>query len=307
MADELLVNPGTLWTPPQGGYRPRPVSIALPKSEYRPKRAHARKFAAVTSGHSVVTPDLYDEVVCRFQGWEYSQTCDRCGGTCHSFDCSGLQCHVLDLLGIGIGCQNSWTMFSLCWDHGLILPLAVARSTQSHWAGKGADGGRKPEPGTRNGGHIVDGRGVVNGRAETMEAMGTKWGCLIADWDGRGWDVASRIPGVNYAVSSRRRREVITFYDKNGHPKPGKPTGRHACGGPSADGTFIEEWNGASISGDTHAPGDPANLRRWVPRDAAGHSVLGPGQTFTGLVVRDDRKGAYAVRNDGATFDGNFS
>lgn len=199
MADVVLVNPGLDHTSPQGPYRPRQfLNLVLPKREHRPTRAHRKAFARVTSTTATITPAQFDAVAVSFAGWSYSQTCDRCGGTCHSFDCSGLQCHCLDILGIGIGCLTSFVMSSLCYDEGLYLPLDVARSTQSHWAVKGSDLGRGPEPGTSDGGHIVDGRGIVNGRAETMEAMGRRWGCLIASWDGRGWNAAYRIPGILY-------------------------------------------------------------------------------------------------------------
>lgn len=195
MADALpeLINPGLGHTSPQGKYRGKRSLF----SDLKPTRAHLKAFAAATSGHSSVTPAEYDQVVCQFQGWRYSQFCDRCGGTCGSFDCSGLQCHVLNLLGIGIGCCTSFVMATMCYDEGLYIPYDQARSTQSHWAFIGYNQGRSPKPG--NEGHVVDGRGIVNGRAETMEAMGRRWGCLIANWDGRGWDGTYKIPGVNYA------------------------------------------------------------------------------------------------------------
>ena len=202
MSDVALINPGPNHTSPQGHYRPRAVSIAFKKREHRPTRAHRLAFSRVVSGVASVTPVEFDTVATSYAGWRYSQTCDRCGGTCGSFDCSGLQCHCLDKLGIGIGCLTSFVMSSLCYDEGLFLPLDVARTTLAHWAVKGSDFGRGPEPGTSDGGHVVEGRGLVlvNGiwRAETMEAMGRKWGCLIADWDGRGWDAAYKIPGILY-------------------------------------------------------------------------------------------------------------
>lgn len=193
---DALVNPGVQYTSPQGKYR---SNLALPKSEFRPKLAHRKLFAAAVSGHSSVTPQQYDAEVIKYQGVAYSQRGDRCGSfctVCPSYDCSGLQCHVLRVLGLSIGCCTSFVMASMCWDEGLFLPLDAARTTQSHWAVIGNDFGRRP---LWNGdGHIVDGRGIVNGRAETMEAMGTRWGCLIANWDGRGWNAAYRIPGINY-------------------------------------------------------------------------------------------------------------
>lgn len=206
MSDEpaVLVNPGFQHTSPQGLYRPaRGITVALKKREHRPTRAHTRAFARVMSAAPSVTPDEYDETACQFAGWKYNQACDRCGGSCHSFDCSGLQCHVLALLGIGIGCLTSFVMSSLAYDNGLLIPLTTARSLKAHWAVIGNNLGRSP---LWNGdGHVVEGRGIIvdsafpTGRAETMEAMGRAWGCLIANWDGRGWNAAYKIPGVNYA------------------------------------------------------------------------------------------------------------
>lgn len=184
----LLPSPGPEHTSPQGAYR-RKFS---PLDHEKPTRAHLKAFARVTSGLSVVTPTEFDSVAIQFQGWQYSQVCDRCGGSCHSFDCSGLMCHVLDILGIGIGCCTSFVMANLCYQNGLYIDYATAEHTLAHWAFKGAWGGRSAGPGGE--GHIVEGRG--NG--QTMEAMGRRWGCLIGNWYGRAWDGFARIPGVNY-------------------------------------------------------------------------------------------------------------
>lgn len=192
---EQFVTPGPDHTSPQGRYRPRTFA-ALVKDPHRPTRRHRRAFARATSGIAYVTALEFDATVCQFQGWRYSQTCDRCGGTCGSFDCSGLQCHVLDILGLGIGCLTSFVMANLCYDNGLGIDLSIARTLMSHWAYKGRNGGRSPGPNDE--GHVVDGRGIINGRAETMEAMGRAYGCLIANWDGRDWAGASKIPGIAY-------------------------------------------------------------------------------------------------------------
>lgn len=304
-----LINPGREHTSPQGAYRPRNfVNIALRSNEHRPTRKHRKQFASVVSVPASVTPLDYDTEVCRYQGKRYSQRGDRCGqncvcATCGSFDCSGLQCHVARVLGIGIGCLTSFVMSSLCYDEGLWLPLDVARETMSHWAVKGSDFGRGPEPGTSDGGHVVDGRGVINGRAETMEAMGRAWGCLIASWDNRGWDAAYRIPGVLYVPPAPvfTSKELVVMFIQTG---TGVPAGRKRTIGLSADGTHLELWNGARLVGDQFTQGDPSNLRRMYPKGAGGVLFVGSGQHYQGVAKHADGAGLTLTRAvDGATVD----
>jgi len=272
---ELLVNPGVGHTSPQGRYRPRnPVNLAFKKREHRPTRAHVRAFASVVSRTAIVTPQEYDATAIQFVGWRYSQTCDRCGGTCHSFDCSGLQCHCLDILGIGIGCLTSFVMSSLCYDNGLLLPLDVARGTQSHWAVKGSNLGRGAEPGTRDGGHIVDGRGIVNGRAETMEAMGRAWGCLIADWDNRGWNAAYKIPGVLY-VPPEPPFKVKPMFD------PALDTVRDVLPHPQGKGSWIALDSAIVVWRPTSGPPIFGGMTSPADRTAWGNRHVASLQPYT--------------------------
>lgn len=304
MAD-TLINPGYQHTAPQGSYRPRtPVNVAFKKREHRPTRAHRLAFSRVVSVPASVTPQEWDDEVVRYQGHPYSQRGDRCGqncvcADCVSFDCSGLQCHVARVKGIGIGCLTSFVMSSLCFDNGLFLPLPEARSVQSHWAVIGADLGRAPLPGDE--GHVVDGRGIVNGRAETMEAMGTRWGCLIANWDGRGWNAAYRIPGVDYNPLTIVTKEIQLMFIQTGD---GTPVGRKRTIGLSDDGTHLELWNGARIVGDQITPGDPSNLRRMYPKGKDGSLFCPAGDRYKGLARHLSGDGLVATRaSDGATVD----
>lgn len=101
---------------------------------------------------------------------------------------------------------------------------------------------------------------------------------------------------------------LIQIHDGNGRPKIANPRGRKPVILISADGTYIEEWNGASVWGDQHVAGDPSTKRRWYPKGGDGHSLfLQPGRKYIGLARHAGDTGVTALVDDGATVDMKWS
>ena len=276
--------------------------------QYRPTRQDRLTFDAIKSAVQV-TPDDFVNTAMQFLHWNYSQQGDRCGGSGHSFDCSGLMCHVMRLLGLVPPdyCVTSFVLANLCWADGLIIPsFAQARATKAVFAFIGRNGGRLPYPGDE--GHIVCGRGD----GTTIEAMGRAYGVVVGTFDNRGyyrgsqWDACSYIPGVNYGPPppgpfTEQEQDMIL------QPRAGVPAGRKCVVGVSVDGTYIVEFNGANIKGDERHQSDPSNLRRWYPKAEDGKTLfLGVNQHYIGLAAHLDGGGVTATRNDGATVDGTW-
>lgn len=251
-----------------------------------------------------VTPDMVIATLDTKIGWQYGFN-DRCGGSYHQFDCSGYQCWMMNQLGIGIGCISSFVIAQLCYDHGLMIGEEEARRTKAVWAFHGPHGGRGPSRRSMGAdGHIICGAGD----GTTREAMGRRYGVVVGHWDGRGWVSYAKIPGVNYAPPRTKEQDMlIQFHDGHNKTKIAVPAGRTMVVGLSADGTYIEEWNGASVWGDQHYPGDPSNKRRWYPKAGNGHPFLAPGRKYIGIARHKDDSGIVAVVDDGGTVDVRWS
>lgn len=135
--------------------------------------------------------------------------CDRCGGTCREFDCSGLYCHGCNGTGLTRGlCTTSFVIAQQCTDLGLEMTRdeAIADSGPDVFSAfHGADHGRVDDGSRPNGasGHVVivvrvrDANGHTTG-FYTIEAMGRRYGCVNGQFFGRspGWSGVYRIPGV---------------------------------------------------------------------------------------------------------------
>lgn len=135
--------------------------------------------------------------------------CDRCGGSCREFDCSGLQCHISNGTGLTNGlCTSSFVMARMCTDLGLEMAWDYAISDGGpdvFWPFHGADHGRVDDGSRPNGasGHVVCAVRVrdENGHTTsfyTIEAMGRAYGCVNGQFFGRNpaWSGVYRIPGV---------------------------------------------------------------------------------------------------------------
>jgi hypothetical protein len=253
-----------------------------------------------------VTPDQVVAEAKKYLGWPYGYR-DRCGGSYHELDCSGLICKVLNTLGIYVGCITSFQFAQMAWDHGLVVPKQVAMQYPTLLI-EGPNGGRGPSQ-RANG---SDGHIVLGNMTYTIEERGHAYGCVEVPLDlnraNSSFAIATWIPGVNYtAPSTRQTREqdmLIQFKDGKGNPKKGSPSGRKPVVGVSADGTYIEEWNGASIWGDQHNSGDPSNKRRWYPKAGDGKSLfLAPGHKYIGIARHKGDTGITAVVDDGGTVD----
>lgn len=158
-----------------------------------------------------VTPEVWRATGQKYVDLGYGYGfCDRCGGTCHEFDCSGLQCHISNETGLTSGlCTTSFVMARLCTDLGLEMGEAFATSEEGPevwWAFKGADHGRVDDGSRPNGasGHVVTVVRVrnVDGSTDgyyTIEAMGRAYGCDNGAFWGRGWTGHYKIPGITYA------------------------------------------------------------------------------------------------------------
>lgn len=253
---------------------------------------------------SLVTPDMMIAKLDEHLGYSYGYN-DRCGGSYHQHDCSGYMVWACNQLGLYLPCVSSFVLAQLCYDHGLMISAEEARRTKAVWAFHGPNGGRGPSRRAMGAdGHIVCGAG--NGT--TREARGHAYGVIVGPWDGRGWDAYAKIPGVNYTPPRPKDNDMlIQFHDGRGRPKVGHPGGRKPVVGLSADGTYVEEWNGASIGGDFFAAGDPANKRRWYPKDGSGHGFLPPGHKYIGLARHQDDSGVTVCVDNGSTVDGRWS
>lgn len=156
-----------------------------------------------------VTPEVFRATAQKYVGWQYG-FCDRCGGSCHQFDCSGLQCHVSNETGLTRNlCTTSFVMAQQCWDLGLHMleaDAAADHGPDGWWAFHGADEGRTDDGSLPNGasGHIVYVARVRNADGTTnalytIEAMGHAYGVVNGTFWGRGWTGHYKIPGMAYA------------------------------------------------------------------------------------------------------------
>lgn len=157
----------------------------------------------------IVTADTWRAFGQQFvdEHYAYCIDCDRCGGSCHCLDCSGLQCRISNGLGITRGyCTTSFVIFQQCWDAGLFMDQATAEADSGpdvFYAAHGANFGRTDDGSQPNGasGHIVTVVRVRNpdgttNRFYTIEAMGHAYGVVNGTYENRGWTGRYRIPGV---------------------------------------------------------------------------------------------------------------
>lgn len=219
------------------------------------------------------------------EGYEYCINCDRCGGSCHCLDCSGLQCRISNGLGLTRNlCTTSFVIAQMCWDAGLYLTEAQVRSDDGpdvFYAFHGADGGRTDDGSRPNGasGHIVtvvrvrDANGHTIG-FYTIEAMGHAYGVVNGTFEGRGWTGFSRIPGVVSGPSPPPpfRQENTMIVQKYHYRHDGTAvaipvrwpdnTWHVARVFVGADGKHLDLRGGASINGDQERTD---TYRVWTP------------------------------------------
>lgn len=231
----------------------------------------------------------------------------RCSPQCSCRDCSGEVIYGVNAAGLAFPCTSSFAIAAFCSDHGTIIPMEQAIHTP------GAIGVRNPwgTPSVNGAnGHVWYSRG--NGK-ETVEEGGRRTGCYIGsvfDKSPHGELVIwALFPGLSYSTTFSQRDDtmIIQRIDGKGKPKQGNPAGRKPVIGVWDDGLSIGEWNGASTNGDIHVAGDPPNVRRWFPRDGAGHDALAGGHKWRGVAPHAQDDAYEAVRDDGATFTGQFS
>lgn len=226
----------------------------------------------------------------------------RCEEVCGKRDCSGLIYYGINHVSGTHLCGSSFGLAQVGSQAGTLITEEEAIWTP---AALGIRCGFCSPNAIGSNGHVVYMKG--DGRS-TVEEGGHATGCYRGQATGRGFDTWMLYPGLDYSLRAKQETDmIIQRLDGKGKPKAGKPAGRKPVVGVSEDGLFVAEWNGASISGDLHKDGDPANLRRWYPRGADGHDALTGGFYWQGVAPHADDRGITAVRSDGATFAGNFS
>lgn len=233
----------------------------------------------------------------------------RCSlGYCPHRDCSGEVIFGVNSAGLAFPCTSSFAIAAFCSDHGTLIPMAEAIVTP------GAIGVRNPwgTPSVNGAnGHVWYCKG--DGKS-TVEEGGRSTGCYrgsVFDKSPHGELVVwAKFPGLSYSTFSFAQRDdtmIIQRIDGKGKPKKGNPAGRKPVVGVADDGLSIVEYNGASTAGDIHVGGDPTTVRRWFPRDGAGHDALAGGHRWRGVAPHATDDAYEAVRDDGATFTGQFS
>lgn len=145
-------------------------------------------------------------------GYEYNTTSPyRWTGTRHYFDCSGFMYYLPKTLGVA---PNWWwppgshDQALAMRDHGLLI---APRNFHDGWGMVGDPNVARGIPGalvTHGPSHsYVGGAGIPGhiamslGNGRTVEAMGTAWGTRIGNFDGRGWNNAGYMPGIDYSGS----------------------------------------------------------------------------------------------------------
>lgn len=233
-----------------------------------------------------VTPDEFIAACDRYLGYEYGYW-DRCGGSHHELDCSGMQCRVMTDLGLGIGCLSSFVIAQLCYQNGLYIDAITARETKAVWAFEGRNGGRGPSfAANGSDGHIIAGAGD----GTTREARGHAYGVIIGPWDGRAWTGFSKIPGVDYSPPKVEVEDMIVVIDST---RPITKAGNtpYAEFLPKSDlfpAGGVRLWWGSRITGDQKS--DNPNIRLFLPQPRPGHYWIGmaPRVNGSGIKLIDD-------------------
>lgn len=192
--------PFDLVTPEQGTETPQAVPEPGTMLEHLAGVERAFAFPVV------VTAAILIDYLSQFIGWAYGFL-DRCGGSHHEFDCSGLQCKGTNGTGLTNGlCTTSFVLAQRCTAAGGEMTEAEATANDGPevwWAFHGADHGRVDDGSKPNGasGHVVlvvrirDANGNTVG-FYTIEAMGHAYGVVRGTFENRGWTGHYRIPGV---------------------------------------------------------------------------------------------------------------
>lgn len=234
-----------------------------------------------------VTPDQVIDAANKYLGYEYGFW-DRCGGSHHQLDCSGLCCRVMGDLGLWIGCLSSFVIAQLCWENGLYIDGGTARITKAVWAFEGRNNGRGPSFAANGAdGHIVIGAGD----GTTREARGHAYGVVIGDWDTRPWTGFSKIPGVDYTPPKKIEVEDMIVVIDNTRPitKAGNtPYAEFLPKSGFLPHGGVRLWWGARIIGDQKT--DNPNIRLFLPQPRPGHFWVGMAERTndTGIKLIDD-------------------
>lgn len=259
-----------------------------------------------------VTPEVFRAFLQPYVGWEYGFW-DRCNGSHHEFDCSGIQCHGTNGTGLTRNvCTSSFVMASECWNLGLYMTEAqvtAENGPDGWWAFHGANYGRTDDGSRPNGasGHVVyvirrrDSSGKTLG-FYTIEAMGRRYGVVNGQFYGRGWTGHYRIPGMDHTSQPTFFTEMsmitqTAHYDAHGKAIP--IADKHTSGpkqgqwilatiGPTSDGKALLLKDGASFTG----AGKQGSDSFFAPPEIAQHGKIvsvarwAPREGVPGLIVR---------------------
>lgn len=195
-----------------------------------------------------VTPEQVIQEANKYLGWNYGYR-DRCGGSYHELDCSGLVCIVMNGLGLHIGCVTSFVLANMLWDNRLVIPTPRALDIITLWV-SGPNGGRGPSQ-AANG---SDGHTGFGNKTDTREARGHAYGVVIGPMDLSRFDAVGLIPGVDYSPQVTMEPTMII---QTHHYTPTRMVPAHKPDGtwclatiaPTADGKGLLLKDGASITG----------------------------------------------------------
>lgn len=142
-------------------------------------------------------------------GYEYDTVSPyRWTGERHFFDCSGFMYYLPHTLGVAPSWwwpPGSHDQALAMRDHGLLI---APRDFHDGWGLVGNPDVARGIPGalvTHGPDHsYVGGSGIPGhiamslGNGKTVEAMGHAWGTVIGNFDGRNWNNAGFMPGIDY-------------------------------------------------------------------------------------------------------------
>lgn len=226
----------------------------------------------------------------KYLGWPYGFR-DRCHGSYHETDCSGLICIVMNALGLYVGCLSSFQFANLAWDHNLVIPLAMAHQYECLLIA-GPNGGRGPSQAVNGSdGHIGFGN-----KTTSIEERGHAYGCVEIPLDTTRFDIACWIPGADYSPQTfTEPNMIIQEYHYGADGRKIRIPDRHndhswilPTVAVTPDGKAVHLKDGASFTGagkpnfgeDIFAPPEVAahgrivGLAKFVPQDGSAHIIV---------------------------------